>query len=108
MRNCASGNLEIPGSCFACPGMTIASSWKYPPKKKGQLSLAQYGDKLSANRPDPDDPGGLGAKESGVERTGPTQDCLVAIQKGGRWAEIGPYYDSSNDPVTRFWTIGRA
>jgi hypothetical protein len=23
MRNCASGNLEIPGSCFACPGMTV-------------------------------------------------------------------------------------
>jgi len=22
MRNCASGNLEIPGSCFARPGMT--------------------------------------------------------------------------------------
>ena len=53
------------------------------------------------NRPDPDDPGGLGAEESGVERTGPTQDCLVAIQKGGRWAEIGRYYDSANDPVTR-------
>ena len=32
----------------------------------------------SANRPDPDGPGGLGAEESGTERTGPTQDYLVA------------------------------
>jgi hypothetical protein len=46
-----------------------------------------------ANRPDPDDPGGLGAEESEVERTGPTQWLLVAIQKGGRWAEVGPDYD---------------
>ena len=46
-----------------------------------------------ANRPDPDDPGGLGAEESGIERTGPTQDCCFAIQHGGRWAEVGQYYD---------------
>jgi hypothetical protein len=57
-------------------------------------------DKLAANRPDPDDPGGLGAEESGTERTGPTQDGVFAIQKGGRWAEVGRYYDSANDPVT--------
>ena len=58
----------------------------------------------AANRPDPDDPGGLGAEESGTERTGPTQDFFVAIQKGGRWAEVGRYYDSANDPVTAcFW-----
>ena len=63
--------------------------------------MAQYGDKLSpANRPDPDDPGGLGAEESGTERTGPTQEFFFAIQRGARWAEIGPYYDSANDPVT--------
>ena len=73
-------------------------------KEKDQLSLAQYGDKLPANRPDPDDPGGLGAEESGAERTGSTQDYLLAIQHGGRWAEVGRYYDSSNDPVTGyFW-----
>jgi hypothetical protein len=54
----------------------------------------------SANRPDPDDPGGLGAEESGIERTGPTQCFLFAIQKGGRWAEVGRHYDSANDPVT--------
>jgi hypothetical protein len=53
-----------------------------------------------ANRPDPDDPGGLGAEESGTERTGPTQDYLLAIRSGGRWAEVGRYYDSANDPVT--------
>src|SRR5260370_41886738 len=74
-----------------------------PKKKKDQLALAQYGDKLPANRPDPDDPGGLGAEESGTERTGPTQDSLFAVQEGGRWAEVGRYYDSANDPVTA-WT----
>jgi hypothetical protein len=64
-------------------------------KKKDQLALAQYGDKLPANRPDPDDPGGLGAEESGTERTGPTQALVFAIQLGGRWAEVGRYYDFS-------------
>jgi hypothetical protein len=64
-----------------------------PKKKKDQLSLAQYGDKLPANRPDPDDPGGLGAEESGTERTGPTQDSHFAVQEGGRLAEVGRYYD---------------
>src|ERR1700679_351892 len=53
-----------------------------------------------ANRPDPDGPGGLGAEESGTERTGPTQCFLLAIQRGARWAEVGRYYDSANDPVT--------
>ncbi len=56
-----------------------------------------------ANRPDPDDPGGLGAEESGAERTGPTQYLLVATQRGGRWAEVGPYYDFANDPVTGYF-----
>jgi hypothetical protein len=77
-----------------------------PKKKKDQLSLAQYGDKLSANRPDPDDPGGLGAEESGTERTGPTQVFLFAMQDGGRWAEVGRYYDSANDPVTPCFLAG--
>jgi hypothetical protein len=49
-----------------------------PQKKKDQLSLAQYWGMLLANRPDPDNPGGLGAEESGAERTGPTQDLFVA------------------------------
>jgi len=78
-----------------------------PKNKKDQLSLALNGDSLewdslAANRPDPDDPGGLGAEESGTERTGPTQDYLVAIQRGGRLAEVGRYYDSANDPVTAY------
>ena len=73
-----------------------------PQKKKDQLALAQYGDILPANRPDPDDPGGLGAEESGTERTGPTQTLLFAMQDGGRWAEVGRYYDSANDPVTPY------
>ena len=69
-------------------------------KEKDQLALAQYGDNLSCDRPDPNDPGGLGAEESGTERTGPTQTFLFAMQDGGRWAEVGRYYDSANDPVT--------
>jgi hypothetical protein len=73
-------------------------------KKKDQLSLAQYGINYAANRPDPDDPGGLGAEESGTERTGPTQDFILATQQGARLAEVGRYYDSANDPVTAcFW-----
>jgi hypothetical protein len=60
-----------------------------------------------ANRPDPDNPGGLGAEESGVERTGPTHPLLFAIQMGSRWAEIGQYYDSTNDPVTAYFRSGQ-
>src|SRR3982074_2266084 len=96
-------NPEVIGTRFgvranARPAMTAPK--KNPKQKKDQLSLAQYGDKLPANRPDPDDPGGLGAEESGTERTGPTQCPLLAVQLGGRLSEIGPYYDSANDPVT--------
>ena len=66
--------------------------------------MAQYGGiTFPANRPDPDDPGGLGAEESETERTGPTQDLFVAIHDGGRWAEVGRYYDSANDPVTPYF-----
>src|SRR5882672_5156973 len=55
----------------------------------------------SANRPDPDGPGGLGAEESGTERTGSTQNLFFAGHGGGRWAEVGQQYDSANVPVTR-------
>ena len=65
--------------------------------------MAQCWGMFPANRPDPDDPGGLGAEESGAERTGPTQDYLVATQRGGRLAEVGRYYDSANDPVTVYF-----
>ena len=66
--------------------------------------MAQYGINYAANRPDPDDPGGLGAEESGTERTGPTQCFVLATQQGARLAEVGRYYDSANDPVTAcFW-----
>src|SRR5258707_15635526 len=75
---------------------------KTPKKKKDQLALAQYGDKLPANRPDPDDPGGLGAEESGTERTGPTQMFLFSIQRGVGLAEVGRYYDCANDAVTEY------
>jgi len=70
--------------------------------------LVQYGINYPANRPDPDGPGGLGAEESGTERTGPTQVSLFAIQQGGRWAEVGQYYDSANDPVTARFHPDRA
>jgi hypothetical protein len=64
------------------------------PKQKGPTLVGPViGMNYPANRPDPDDPGGLGAEESGIERTGPTQDCCFAIQQGGRWAEVGQYYD---------------
>src|SRR6202046_1651545 len=78
-----------------------------PKKEKGPTRVGPVA-MLLANRPDPDDPGGLGAEESGAERTGPTQDYLVATQRGGRLAEAGRYYDSANDPVTacfRSWVI---
>ena len=32
---------------------------------------------------------------------------LLAIQNGGRWAEVGPYYDFPNDPVTLHFLPGR-
>jgi hypothetical protein len=83
---------------FICAGGSRSSEDRAPrrfacQKEKDQLALAQCGDKL-CTRPDPDDPGGLGAEESGIERTGPTQWFLLAIQQGVRWAEVGRYYDS--------------
>ncbi|CCD83967.1 hypothetical protein BRAO285_1070022 [Bradyrhizobium sp. ORS 285] len=55
---------------------------------------------LLVNRPDPDDPGGLGAEESGTERTGPTHTNLMPNVGGSPWAETRRDYDSANDPVT--------
>lgn len=62
-----------------------------PQTKKDQLALA-----LLVARTDPilSDPGGLGAEESGTERTGSTHASLFAVQGGRRWAEKRRYYDS--------------
>src|ERR1700745_4229621 len=60
-------------------------------KEKGPTGV---GPRRSCVRPDPDDPGGLGAEESETERTEPTQCNLISIQQGGRLAEVGRYYDS--------------
>src|SRR5438552_19209183 len=73
-----------------------------PKRKRTNFRWPSIGINSPANRPDPDGPGGLGAEESGTERTGPTQDCLVASQRGGRWAEVGQQYDSANVPVSPF------
>src|SRR6201986_5600140 len=86
----------------------VACDTGSPKRKRTNSRWPQYGDKLAANRPDPDNPGGLGAEESGAERTGSTQNCLLAIQHGGRWAEVGRYYDSANDPVTAYFPAGNA
>src|SRR5262249_17101682 len=58
--------------------------------KKGQLALAPG---FCCDRPDPDDPGGLGLQESEAEGTGPTQCFLLSIQAGRRLAEVGRYYE---------------
>ena len=73
---------------FAARAKTKAPE-QSPQTKKDQLALVQS---YSA-RPGPDDPGGLGAEESGIERTGPTQVILIAIWRGTPWAEVGRYYD---------------
>src|ERR1700716_292920 len=58
----------------ARPGMTAT-----PKRKRTNSRWPKMGINYPANRPDPDCPGGLGAEESGAERTGPTQYPLVAI-----------------------------
>ena len=87
------------------PEMT-GVAMRTPKRKRTNFRWPSMGINYPANRPDPDDPGGLGAEESGTERTGPTQDFFVAIQQGGRWAEVGRYYDSANDPVTAIFRAG--
>ncbi|OJY14123.1 MAG: hypothetical protein BGP05_09580 [Rhizobiales bacterium 62-47] len=72
-----------------------------PQKKKDQRMLARsVGINFPAHRPDPENPGGLGAEESGVDKTGPTQCLFLAIQRGVGLAEIRRYYDLTNFPVT--------
>jgi hypothetical protein len=43
------------------------------------------------DRPGPDDPGGLGAEESGIERTGPAQGFFSQFSRAGdgqKWGGI--------------------
>jgi len=47
-------------------------------RKRTNFRWPSIGINSPANRPDPDGPGGLGAEESGTERTGPTQDFVIA------------------------------
>src|SRR5207342_68039 len=97
MCNCTS-KLALrapPNDEWCCPETD-------PQKEKGPTRVGPVlGITPPANRPDPDGPGGLGAEESGTERTGSTQAFFVASQRGGRWAEVGQQYDSANVPVTR-------
>jgi hypothetical protein len=66
-----------------------------PKKEKDQLSLAQsqgqspLGDFAPCDRPDPDGPGGLGAEESGTERTGSTQNHISQMATAGGWRKWG-------------------
>src|SRR6202163_1811552 len=92
IRNVLAGDF---GFAPARPGMTTS-----PKRRRTNSRWPSIGINYPANRPDPDCPGGLGAEESGAERTGPTQGSFIAIHEGGRWAEVGRYYDSANDPVT--------
>jgi hypothetical protein len=88
---------------FVRSGDALRSDERIPQKEKGPTFVGPGSGKNSpANRPDPDGPGGLGAEESGTDRTGSTQDSFVASQRGGRWAEVGQQYDSANVPVTRY------
>src|SRR5947199_8906071 len=64
--------LPEDASGFRVRATTRVPEQRHRPKKKDQLSLAL----LTCDRPDPDDPGGLGAEESGTDRTGPTHDKL--------------------------------
>ena len=104
MCNCTSKRARSRSSGRAlrgpvgAPGMTTGPS---PKRKRTNSRWPSIGINSPANRPDPDGPGGLGAEESGTERTGPTQYRFFAGHGGGRWAEVGQQYDSANVPVTR-------
>jgi len=63
--------------------------------------LAQSRGITPCDRPDPDGPGGLGAEESGTERTGSTQNQLSQMGAAGGWRKWGSNMMYFNDPVTR-------
>jgi hypothetical protein len=65
-----------------------------PINKKDQLSLAQsVGINSLRTGPIPTTPGGWGLRNPELKGPGHSQYLLVAVHKGGRWAEIGRYYD---------------
>src|SRR5690349_10159924 len=81
---------------LSCVGGFSVPSWRLsgprmrpPKKKKDQLSLAQSRGLAPCDRPDPDGPGGLGAEESGTERTGSTQNHLSQVGTAGGWRKWG-------------------
>ena len=83
-----------------------------PKNKKDQLSLAQGGEIWLRTGPILTTPGGWGLRNPESKGPGQRRDYLVAIQQGGRLAEVGRYYDSANDPVTArtcnfAWVFGR-
>src|SRR5258707_12195140 len=93
----------LAGASSASGGRSLT-----PKRKRTNFRWPSIGKNSPANRPDPDGPGGLGAEESGTERTGSTQDLLVASQRGGRWADRGQEYDSSNVPGSRHFLLDRS
>ena len=64
---------RIPVARCDRAGEQRASERQSPKRKRTNFRWPSMGINYPANRPDPDDPGGLGAEESGTERTGPTQ-----------------------------------
>jgi hypothetical protein len=60
-----------------------------PKRKRTNFRWPSIGINSPANRPDPDGPGGLGAEESGTERTGSTQDYLSQASGAGDWRKWG-------------------
>src|SRR3954447_9844476 len=92
--------LDPSRRCFAAPqdegreygnAKSVEAEEHPDPNKKGPTRV---GPPCRANRPDPDGPGGLGAEESGTERTGSTHTGLFAMQGGSRLAEKRRHYDS--------------
>src|SRR5262249_47552312 len=79
-------------------GFSAAAYGHTPKKEKDQLSLAQSRGINPCDRPDPDGPGGLGAEESGTERTGSTQNHLSQMGAAGGWRKWGSNMMHFNDP----------
>jgi hypothetical protein len=99
-RRCTSRRF-IPGhdwtghSGHRCGETSVAllRGWRPHPnaqKRKGPTLVGPVsGIKPLCDRPDPDGPGGLGAEESGTERTGSTQNHLSQLGTAGGWRKWG-------------------